>query len=145
MTCEAERTCFFVNLYNALAMHAFVEYGVPQGLLARLSLMKKATYTLAGSVYSMYEIEHSVLRACAAKPAIIGAGVLLSLAKFGSRDPRHAVRCPPPPLVAYALSVAWSADLLLVQATDSCLLPFCLLALALAVFGRHAYEQPSRF
>ena len=96
MTCEAERTCFFVNLYNALAMHAFVEYGVPQGLLARLSLMKKATYTLAGSVYSMYEIEHSVLRACAAKPAIIGAGVLLSLAKFGSRDPRHAVRCPPP-------------------------------------------------
>lgn len=99
-----EKVCFFVNVYNILAMHAYIEHGIPTSLLGRLSLMKRASYVLNGLEYSLYEIEHSVLRACASKPAIIGAGVLLSLAKFGQSDPRHACRVEQgEPLLNFAL------------------------------------------
>ena len=99
-----EKVCFFVNVYNTMAMHAYVELGLPTSLLGRLSLMKRASYAINDLEYSLYEIEHSVLRACASKPAIIGAGVLLSLAKFGESDPRHACRIEQvEPLLNFAL------------------------------------------
>lgn len=99
-----EKVCFFVNVYNTMAMHAYIEHGVPTSLLGRLSLMKRASYIINDLEYSLYEIEHSVLRACASKPAIIGAGVLLSLAKFGESDPRHACRIEQiEPLLNFAL------------------------------------------
>lgn len=99
-----EKVCFFVNVYNTMAMHAYIEHGIPTSLLGRLSLMKRTSYVINNLEYSLYEIEHSVLRACASKPAIIGAGVLLSLAKFGESDPRHACRVEQiEPLLNFAL------------------------------------------
>ena len=99
-----EKVCFFVNVYNTMAMHAYVELGVPTSLLGRLSLMKRTSYAINDLEYSLYEIEHSVLRACASKPAIIGAGVLLSLAKFGESDLRYACRIEQvEPLLNFAL------------------------------------------
>ena len=99
-----EKVCFFVNVYNTLAMHAYIEYGIPTSLLGRLSLMKRASYRINDLEYSLYEIEHSVLRACASKPAIIGAGVLLNLAKFGESDPRYVCRIEQvEPLLNFAL------------------------------------------
>eukprot|EP01047_Picozoa_sp_COSAG01_P013329 COSAG01_NODE_622_length_14779_cov_69.589305_9_plen_170_part_00 len=59
---------------------------------------------MLGCLPSRYEIEHSVLRASAARPAIIGAGVLLSLAKFGRSDPRYDARVEcSEPLLNFAL------------------------------------------
>ena len=55
-------------------------------------------------IVGQYEIEHSVLRASAARPAIIGAGVLLALAKFSPSDPRYgAVISTCEPLLNFAL------------------------------------------
>ena len=99
-----EKVCFFVNVYNTMAMHAYIEHGIPTSLLGRLSLMKRASYVFNELEYSLYEIEHSVLRARASKPAIIGAGVLLNLAKFGDTDPRYACRIEQvEPLLNFAL------------------------------------------
>ena len=100
----SDKVCFFVNLYNTLAIHAYIEFGVPTTLLKRLSNMKRASYVLNKHEYSLYEIEHSVLRAYASKPAILGVGVLLNLAKFSEGDPRYLSRVEQvEPLLNFAL------------------------------------------
>ena len=115
---EEERLAFWINIYNCLAMHACVEYGVPTSLFERLSLQKKANYEVGGENYSLYEMEHSVLRACSGKPTFLGAGLLRKLAVFNDSDPRAAACLRSvQPLLSFALceGVASSAPLRVFQ------------------------------
>ncbi|XVE65104.1 hypothetical protein DITRI_Ditri07aG0154800 [Diplodiscus trichospermus] len=51
---------FWINVYNALVMHAYLAYGIPHGSLRRLALFHKAAYNIGGHVISANAIEQSI-------------------------------------------------------------------------------------
>uniref|UniRef100_A0ACD5ZFS9 Uncharacterized protein n=1 Tax=Avena sativa TaxID=4498 RepID=A0ACD5ZFS9_AVESA len=57
-----ERLAFWINLYNALIMHAFLAYGVPGSDIKLFSLMQKACYMVGGQSFSAAEIEFVILK-----------------------------------------------------------------------------------
>uniref|UniRef100_A0A2N9FH25 DUF547 domain-containing protein n=1 Tax=Fagus sylvatica TaxID=28930 RepID=A0A2N9FH25_FAGSY len=54
------QTAFWINVYNALVMHAYLAYGIPHNSLRRLALFHKAAYNIGGHVTSANAIEHSI-------------------------------------------------------------------------------------
>ncbi|XP_008644977.1 uncharacterized protein [Zea mays] len=61
MNCD-ERLAFWINLYNALIMHAYLAYGVPENDIKLFALMQKACYTICGQPVSAAEIEFVILK-----------------------------------------------------------------------------------
>ncbi|KAK3152161.1 hypothetical protein QOZ80_2BG0155230 [Eleusine coracana subsp. coracana] len=61
MNCD-QRLAFWINLYNALIMHAYLAYGVPRNDIKLFSLMQKACYTVGGQSFSAAEIEFVILK-----------------------------------------------------------------------------------
>ncbi|KAM1034397.1 hypothetical protein PS1_038080 [Malus domestica] len=51
---------FWINMYNALVMHAHLAYGIPHSSLKRLALFHKAAYNIGGQVISANAIEQSI-------------------------------------------------------------------------------------
>ncbi|KAJ1260769.1 hypothetical protein BS78_10G257200 [Paspalum vaginatum] len=56
------RLAFWINLYNALMMHAYLAYGVPRSDMKLFSLMQKAAYTIGGHSFSAAFIEYVILK-----------------------------------------------------------------------------------
>ncbi|XP_024026889.1 uncharacterized protein LOC21406841 isoform X2 [Morus notabilis] len=54
------QTAFWINVYNALIMHAYLAYGIPNSSLRRLALFHKAAYNIGGRVISANAIEQSI-------------------------------------------------------------------------------------
>ncbi|XP_043713712.1 uncharacterized protein LOC122662199 isoform X2 [Telopea speciosissima] len=57
-----EKLAFWINLYNALIMHAYLAYGVPRSDLKLFSLMQKAAYTVGGHSFNAAAIEYVILK-----------------------------------------------------------------------------------
>ncbi|KAJ3696291.1 hypothetical protein LUZ60_001668 [Juncus effusus] len=57
-----ERLAFWINIYNALMMHAYLAYGVPRSDMKLFSLMQKAAYTVGGHSFSASCIEYVILK-----------------------------------------------------------------------------------
>ncbi|KAK7330777.1 hypothetical protein VNO77_24977 [Canavalia gladiata] len=51
---------FWINVHNALVMHAYLAYGIPQGSLRRLALFHKAAYNIGGHIISANAIEQMI-------------------------------------------------------------------------------------
>ncbi|GMI76389.1 hypothetical protein like AT5G47380 [Hibiscus trionum] len=51
---------FWINVYNALVMHAYLAYGIPHSSLRRLALFHKAAYNIGGHIISANAIEQSI-------------------------------------------------------------------------------------
>ncbi|XP_052181743.1 uncharacterized protein LOC127794574 isoform X2 [Diospyros lotus] len=99
-----EKLAFWINIYNALIMHAYLAYGVPRSDLKLFSLMQKAAYTIGGHSFSAAAIEHVVLKMKppAHRPQI---ALLLALHKLKvSEEQRKSAIDSAEPLVAFALS-----------------------------------------
>lgn len=92
-----EKVAFFINIYNALVIHAYVEIGPPTNMWQRYKFFNYVSYIIAGHLYSLNDMENGVLRANR-KP--IG-----SLSKpFSRSDPRLKVALSNhEPLVHFAL------------------------------------------
>ncbi|XP_044504305.1 uncharacterized protein LOC123224684 isoform X2 [Mangifera indica] len=99
-----EKLAFWVNLYNALIMHAYLAYGVPRSDLKLFSLMQKAAYTVGGHSYSAVAIEYVILKMKppSHRPQI---ALLLAIHKLKvSEEQRKSAIDAYDPLVAFALS-----------------------------------------
>ncbi|KAM5579756.1 hypothetical protein ABKV19_009503 [Rosa sericea] len=99
-----EKLAFWINLYNALIMHAYLAYGVPRSDLKLFSLMQKAAYTVGGHSYSATAIEYVILKA---KPPLHRPQIALLLALHKlkvSDEQRKSVIDTYEPLVTFALS-----------------------------------------
>ncbi|KAI3880203.1 hypothetical protein MKW92_001724 [Papaver armeniacum] len=59
---DNEKLAFWINIYNALIMHAYLAYGVPKTDLKLFSLMQKAQYTVGGHSFSAAAIEYVILK-----------------------------------------------------------------------------------
>eukprot|EP00252_Welwitschia_mirabilis_P014973 TRINITY_DN3305_c0_g1_i2.p1 TRINITY_DN3305_c0_g1~~TRINITY_DN3305_c0_g1_i2.p1 ORF type:complete len:488 (-),score=77.26 TRINITY_DN3305_c0_g1_i2:333-1796(-) len=55
------KLAFWINIHNALVMHAYLAYGIPKSSLKRLPLFQKAAYKIGGYSISASTIEHSIL------------------------------------------------------------------------------------
>ncbi|KAK1287507.1 hypothetical protein QJS10_CPB19g02022 [Acorus calamus] len=99
-----ERLAFWINLYNALIMHAYLAYGLPRSDIKLFSLMQKAAYTVGGHSFSAVDIEYIILKMKppAHRPQI---ALVLALHKFKiSEEQREYSIDDPEPLVSFALS-----------------------------------------
>ncbi|XP_057314241.1 uncharacterized protein LOC130655492 isoform X1 [Hydractinia symbiolongicarpus] len=92
-----EKLAFFINIYNALVIHAFVTIGPPVNLWQRYKFFNTVSYVIGGYNYSLNDIENGILRSNR-KP--IG-----SLKKpFSKSDPRLKVSlAEPEPKIHFAL------------------------------------------
>lgn len=72
---------FWINVYNALVIHAVVALGVRTSVQRTWNFFGRARYAIGGLVFSLDDIEHGVLRANRRRP-------LPPLRPFGARDPR---------------------------------------------------------
>ncbi|CAH2037309.1 unnamed protein product [Thlaspi arvense] len=99
-----EKLAFWINIYNALIMHAYLAYGVPKTDLKLFSLMQKAAYTVGGHSYNAATIEYMTLKM---KPPLHRPQIalLLSILKLKvSEEQRQAGISTHEPLVSFALS-----------------------------------------
>ncbi|KAI4325188.1 hypothetical protein MLD38_030606 [Melastoma candidum] len=99
-----EKLAFWINLYNAMIMHAYLAYGVPRSDLKLFSLMQKAAYTVGGHSFTAAAIEYGILKT---KPPLHRPQMALLLAlhklKFSGEQCKYAIGVHEP-LVAFALS-----------------------------------------
>ncbi|XXG70932.1 hypothetical protein AAC387_Pa07g0299 [Persea americana] len=99
-----EKLAFWINLYNALIMHAFLAYGVPRSDLKLFSLMQKAAYTVGGHSFNATTIEYQILKM---RPPLHRPQTALLLAlhklKTSEEQTKFSIDCSEP-LVAFALS-----------------------------------------
>ena len=58
-----EKLSFFINIYNALVIHANIVRGPPSNLWQRYKFFNTMQYIIGGQVYSLQDIENGVLRA----------------------------------------------------------------------------------
>ncbi|MCO5597296.1 hypothetical protein L7F22_051373 [Adiantum nelumboides] len=105
-----EKLAFWINIYNALMMHAYLAYGVPKNDVKYFSLMQKAAYTVGGHFFNAMAIEHVLLRG---KAPTYRPQIALLLALHKVKIPEGASKFAisrPEPLVVFALSCgAWSS------------------------------------
>ncbi|KAK3131218.1 hypothetical protein QOZ80_6BG0503620 [Eleusine coracana subsp. coracana] len=98
------KLAFWINLYNALMMHAYLAYGVPRNDMKQFSLMQKAAYTIAGQSFSAAFIEYVILKMKppSHRPQM---ALLLALQKIKvSEEQRKFCIEAPEPLLTFALS-----------------------------------------
>ncbi|XP_041359052.1 uncharacterized protein LOC121375589 [Gigantopelta aegis] len=92
-----EKLAFFINIYNALVIHANIVRGPPDNLWQRYKFFHTVKYIIGGYAYSLQDIENGVLRSNR-------KGVGMIRRPFSSSDPRLKValdRCEP--LIHFAL------------------------------------------
>ncbi|EFN52965.1 hypothetical protein CHLNCDRAFT_137357 [Chlorella variabilis] len=103
-----QRMAFFINIYNALVVHALVVFGAADSSLSRLKWFDSISYLIGGRRWSSNDVEHGVLRGNAPSPASLFA--LLGKpqwagATFKAGDPRAALAVKPvDPRIHFALN-----------------------------------------
>lgn len=81
---DEAKLSFFLNLYNAMAIHAVIRIGHPGGMIDRRSFFSDFLYVVGGYPFSLSIIRNGILRNNQRPP--------FSLIKpFGSGDKRHEV------------------------------------------------------
>ncbi|OMO84200.1 hypothetical protein COLO4_22164 [Corchorus olitorius] len=99
-----EKLAFWINVHNALVMHAFLAYGIPQNNVKRLFLLLRAAYNIGGHTISADTIQSSILGCRMSRPGQWLRLLLPSRAKFKTGDERQAYAIDhPEPLLHFAL------------------------------------------
>jgi hypothetical protein len=84
MLSQDEKLAFFLNLHNAMVIHAIIRVGCPEGAIERRSFSSNFQYIVGGSSYSLNTITNGILRSNRRSP--------YSLVKpFGTGDKRLEV------------------------------------------------------
>ncbi|CAI9769911.1 unnamed protein product [Fraxinus pennsylvanica] len=85
-----EKLAFWINVHNALVMHAFLVYGIPRGNLKRFSLVLKAAYNIGGHTVSIDIMQSSILGCRLPRPAQWLQSLFFPKAKFKAGDSQKA-------------------------------------------------------
>ncbi|XP_010529868.1 PREDICTED: uncharacterized protein LOC104806584 isoform X2 [Tarenaya hassleriana] len=92
-----EKLAFFMNLYNAMVIHALIRIGFPEGVIERRSFFSDFQYIVGGNSYSLSNIRNGILRG-GRRPSI----ALISAFTDGNK--RHELALPKAnPLVHFGL------------------------------------------
>ena len=66
---EEKKIVFFVNLYHVMILHAHLVLGLPDSTLKWISYFNTVAYQVADDVFSLTELEHSIIRARMSYPS----------------------------------------------------------------------------
>lgn len=106
-----EKLAFWINIHNALVMHAFLAYGTPQNNVKRVFLLLKAAYKVGGQIVSAGTIQNSILGCRISRPGQWLRLLLSSRMKFKTGDERKTFGIDhPEPLLYFALSSGSHSD-----------------------------------
>ncbi|GKU94621.1 hypothetical protein SLEP1_g8085 [Rubroshorea leprosula] len=106
-----EKLAFWINVHNALVMHAFLAYGIPRNNVKRLVLLLKAAYNVGGHTISADTIQSSILGCRMSRPGQWLRILLSSRTKFRPGDERQAYATErPEPLLHFALCSGSQSD-----------------------------------
>eukprot|EP00249_Psilotum_nudum_P005167 c18631_g1_i1 orf=235-1833(-) len=105
-----EKLAFWINVYNALMMHAYLAYGIPRNNLKRVSLLQKAAYKIGVHSINAHTIEQSILGCHTHRPAQWLQTLLLPGTKFKGDDRQAYALDIPEPLVCFALCCGGQSD-----------------------------------
>ncbi|XP_077233573.1 uncharacterized protein LOC143875872 isoform X2 [Tasmannia lanceolata] len=99
-----EKLAFWINIHNALVMHAYLVYGIPQNNLKRGSLLLKAAYNVGGRTVSADTIQSSILGCRTQRPGQWLRTFFSQRMKFKSGDDWQSYAIEhPEPLLHFAL------------------------------------------
>ncbi|XP_019251845.1 PREDICTED: uncharacterized protein LOC109230763 isoform X2 [Nicotiana attenuata] len=95
-----EKLAFWINVHNALVMHAFLVHGIPRSNLKRASLLLKAAYNIGGNTVSVDMIQNSILRCQLPRPGQWLQSLFFTKQRFKAGDARkgYALEHPDPRL-----------------------------------------------
>lgn len=106
-----EKLAFWINVHNALVMHAYLAYGIPQNNVKRVFLLLKAAYNIGGHIISADTIQSSILGCRMSRPGQWLRLLLTPRTKFKSGDERQAYAIEnPEPLLHFALCSGSHSD-----------------------------------
>ncbi|RWR95659.1 putative electron transporter [Cinnamomum micranthum f. kanehirae] len=106
-----EKLAFWINIHNALVMHAYLAYGIPQNSMKRGSLLVKAAYNVGGRVVSADTIQSSILGCRTQRPGQWLRTFFSPRMKFKSRDNQKSYALDEPePLLHFALCSGSHSD-----------------------------------
>uniref|UniRef100_A0A2P2JUY4 Uncharacterized protein LOC105639614 isoform X1 n=1 Tax=Rhizophora mucronata TaxID=61149 RepID=A0A2P2JUY4_RHIMU len=106
-----EKLSFWINVHNALVMHAFLAYGIPQNNVKRVFLLLKAAYNVGGYTISADTIQSSILGCRMSRPGQWLRILLPSRSKFKTGDERQAFAIErQEPLLHFALCSGSHSD-----------------------------------
>ncbi|KAL2348456.1 hypothetical protein Fmac_002456 [Flemingia macrophylla] len=99
-----EKLAFWINIHNALVMHAFLAYGIPQNNVKRVFLLLKAAYNVGGHTVSADTIQSTILKCRISRPGQWLRLLFSPRTKFKAGDRRQAYAMErPEPLSHFAL------------------------------------------
>ncbi len=81
LTTREEKLAFWINIYNAMVIHAIIEFGVASSLREIPDFYEVAAYRIGDFTFSLDDIEHGILRANSVPPG-------KSNQRFGTGDKR---------------------------------------------------------
>ncbi|OIW10982.1 hypothetical protein TanjilG_22789 [Lupinus angustifolius] len=106
-----EKLAFWINIHNALVMHAFLAYGIPQNSVKRVFLLLKASYNIGGHTVSADTIQTTILGTRIACPGQWLRLFFSPRTKFRAGDGRQAYAIQhPEPLSHFALCAGNHSD-----------------------------------
>ena len=91
------RLAFWINVYNALVLHAIVGLGVRRSVARAWNFFGRAAYRIDGFVLSGDDVEHGVLRGNRRRR-------FPPFRSFGARDPRRGLALGLDPRVHFAIN-----------------------------------------
>ncbi|XP_023511613.1 uncharacterized protein LOC111776407 [Cucurbita pepo subsp. pepo] len=104
-----EKLAFWINVHNALVMHAYLQYGIPKNSLKTLIL--KAAYNVGGHVISVDMIQSSILGCRLPRPGQWLHLFLSSKTKLKVNDAQKSYRINhPEPRLYFALCCGSHSD-----------------------------------
>ncbi|KAH9695880.1 hypothetical protein KPL71_022948 [Citrus sinensis] len=106
-----QKLAFWINVHNALVMHAYLVYGIPKNNLKRQSLLLKAAYSIGGQTINIDMIQSYILGCRMPRPGQWLRFLFSSKAKFKVGDARKAYTIEhPEPRLHFALCSGCYSD-----------------------------------
>ncbi|KAF1001636.1 uncharacterized protein LOC141704244 [Apium graveolens] len=107
-----EKLSFWINVHNAMVMHAYLTYGIPHNNAKRLLLLQKAAYNIGNQIISADLIQTYILGCRMSRPGQWLPRLLQSSrSKLKAGDKRQAYSIKhPQPLLHFALCAGSHSD-----------------------------------
>lgn len=106
-----EKLAFWINVHNALVMHAYLVHGISHNSMKRISFILKAAYNVGGHAISVYTIQNSILGCRLPRPGQWLHSLFFPKTKFKVKDAMRAFAIEhPEPRLYFALCSGSHSD-----------------------------------
>ncbi|KAF0923203.1 hypothetical protein E2562_003414, partial [Oryza meyeriana var. granulata] len=106
-----EQLCFWINIHNALVMHAFLAYGLHDKHMKSTDMILKAAYNVGGQSVNAQIIQNSILGCQSHRPSLWVRALFAPTKRSMTGTARHPYALQhPEPIAHFALSAGAFSD-----------------------------------